>query len=703
MTEDREKGKGISSKYCPAPARFIAHEECDEKSRKISDGRRKLSIRKKERTSRKGGAKEKAMKGTFKKVFATVAGAAVAFSGFAASAGIANAYSATDPSVKDGTLTINNTSSHTLKAIKIASYNSDFEVIDASTASVNQNAVKGFTLIDNPTYSTQIATALVAAGQTTGRTDINSLYGIERNTPWGFATLDHYTAQSDVRKFAQSLYDQLKNETGTSLQATDPSVNSLTEGLYLVIDTSTSSTAGKDSVSVPMLVGTTYNADHIDTNAKKDSSSGEYLVVNSFEGSIDMKNDEIDRSKRVVDFSTDPVVMDKPSYAVGEKVNFQLKTKIPEFAGYSLNRVFTINDTLYKGLTFNSTKQTGGSTPGITSVKVGNTTLTEDTDYTVTSTTAANGDTNIVINMSNYVNTVSSSPAAAPDYGADVVVTLWATLNSNAKFANLDNGVVSPVTDGIDTANGNYNQLSVTYSNNPQDMTTTRTTTVATVNVYSYELKIKKVDKNGELLSGAGFLVKRTSAVSGTRDGNNLANNEYLKTDGTHDTTNNIYYTNGSVADSADIGGGYFYTDSSGYVTIRGLSEGKYLVSEKVAPTTYSTDFAKDFEFTITPTYTIASTTDQDDTTWVGNGDEVLSALAESVTVDGVAVDTSNKYVAFDNAGQTSTTVTVTNYRSRWELPLTGAAGIAVFTVIGAALLSVAAYFGIRSRKNIEI
>ena len=642
------------------------------------------------------------MKGTFKKVFATVAGAAVAFSGFAASAGIASAYSATDPSVKDGTLKINNTSSHTLKAIQIASYNSDFKVVDASTQTENQNAVEGFTLIDNPAYSTEIAAALVAAGQTASHTDINSLYGIERDIPWGFASMDHYTQQSDVRKFAQSLYNDLKNETGTNLQVADPSVNTLTEGLYLVIDTSTSSTAGKESVSVPMLVGTTYNADHIDTNAKKDSSSGEYLVVKSFEGYINMKNDEIDRSKRVVDFSNDPVVMDKPSYAVGEKVNFQLKTKVPQFAGYSLNRQFKINDTLYKGLTFDSTKQTGGSTPGITSVKVGDTTLTEDTDYSVTSTTAANGDTNIVINMYNYVNTVSSSPAAAPNYGADVVVTLWATLNSDAKFANLDNGVVSPVTDGIDTANGNYNQLSVTYSNNPQDMSTTRTTTVATVNVYSYELKIKKVDKNGDLLSGAGFRVKRTSAVSGTRDGANLAEDQYLKTDGTHDATNNIYYTNGSVADPAATGG-YFYTDASGFVTIRGLSEGTYLVSEKVAPSTYSTDFAKDFEFTITPTYAVASATDQDDTTWVGYGDEVLSALTENVKVDGNLVDNSNKYVAFDNAGQTSTTVKVTNYRSRSELPLTGAAGIAVFTVIGAALLSVAAYFGIRSRKNAEI
>ena len=641
------------------------------------------------------------MKGTFKKVFATVAGAAVAFSGFAASAGIANAYSATEPSTKDGKLTINNTSGHTLKAIKIASYNSDFKVKDASTQTVNQNAVEGFTLIDNPDYSTQIAAALVAAGQSTGNTDINSLYGIERDTPWGFNPTDHFTAQSDVRKFAQSLYNQLNTETGTALQVTDPSVNTLTEGLYLVIDTSTSSTAGKDSVSVPMLVGTTYNADHIDANAKKDATSGEYLVVNSFEGNIDMKNDEIDRSKRVVDFSNDPVVMDKPSYAVGEKVNFQLKTKIPEFAGYGQNRQFKINDTLYKGLTFNGTKQTGGSTPGITSVKVGNATLTEDTDYTVSFTKALDGDTNIVIDMSLYVNKVDTSTSVAPAYGADVVVTLWATLNSNAKFANLDNGVDSSrVTDGIDSKNGNYNQLSVTYSNNPQDMSTTRTTTVATVNVYSYELKIKKVNKNGELLSGAGFLVQRTSAVSGTRQGKNLAYNEYLRNDGTHDTANNIYYTNGST--SVEGNAGLFYTDSTGFVTIRGLSEGTYLVSEKAAPNTYSTDFAKDFVFTISPAYTVKSA-DQDDTTWVGNGDEVLSGLEENVTVGGSAVDADNKYVAFDNAGQTSTTVKVTNYRSRSELPLTGAAGIAVFTVIGAALLSVAAYFGIRSRKNIEI
>ena len=231
-------------------------------------------------------------------------------------------------------------------------------------------------------------------------------------------------------------------------------------------------------------------------------------------------------------------------------------------------------------------------------------------------------------------------------------------------------------------------------------MSTTRTTTVATVNVYSYELKIKKVNKNGELLSGAGFLVQRTSAVSGTRQGKNLAYNEYLRNDGTHDIANSIYYTNGST--SVEGNAGLFYTDSTGFVTIRGLSEGTYLVSEKAAPNTYSTDFAKDFVFTISPAYTVKSA-DQDDTTWVGNGDEVLSGLEENVTVGGSAVDADNKYVAFDNAGQTSTTVKVTNYRSRSELPLTGAAGIAVFTVIGAALLSVAAYFGIRSRKNIEI
>ena len=69
-----------------------------------------------------------------------------------------------------------------------------------------------------------------------------------------------------------------------------------------------------------------------------------------------------------------------------------------------------------------------------------------------------------------------------------------------------------------------------------------------------------------------------------------------------------------------------------------------------------------------------------------------MKTLTYSAAADGLPSD---GYIE----GGTDGTVTVKNFTSITQLPKTGAAGIALFSVIGLALVAAAAMFGIRARK----
>ena len=208
--------------------------------------------------------------------------------------------------------------------------------------------------------------------------------------------------------------------------------------------------------------------------------------------------------------------------AIGQKMDFHLSTKVPDTTGYK-KYCFVIEDTLSTGLTYDSTT-------GVT-VKIGDTTLTKETDYTLTE--PSTGSNKIKIVFKDFLNHVKNIAV-----GTEITVDYKATLNENAV---------------IGTANDN--EVKLTYSNDPKvdykgdepgpddpkGETTDKTETYTT----SLTLhKVHEVDENGEKkqvpLTGASFKITGTSSKSELKTTVTYtvdADGEYYKKDGEYTTT----------------------------------------------------------------------------------------------------------------------------------------------------------------------
>lgn len=213
---------------------------------------------------------------------------------------------------------------------------------------------------------------------------------------------------------------------------------------------------------------------------------------------------------------------------IGDTITFELTASVTGSKEQPLTE-YTIHDTMSVGL----------DTPAVTSVKVDDNTLTLDKDYTVDTTDL----TDIKISLTPDYLAAAKAEVDNGFYSAsNVVVTLTARLNSNAK---------------IGTSEGNTNSDKLTYTNTygPQ------TVNGPTVKVYTFDLKVVKVDANNEetKLAGATFTLYDA-------DGNEKA----------------------VVAD----------TDNDGLVTFTGLKAGTYTVKETVAPAGYNIN-SSDFVVTI--------------------------------------------------------------------------------------------------------
>lgn len=227
---------------------------------------------------------------------------------------------------------------------------------------------------------------------------------------------------------------------------------------------------------------------------------------------------------------------DSADYDINDSVPFQLTATLPDNIDSYDHYYVEFSDTLSKGLTFNE----------VTSVKVGNTTLTSD-QYTVTTTTNSEGETALSI-----VITDVKGVGATVTSSTKVVVEYNATLNSDAVIGS----------------EGNPNTVKLIYSNNPNntgDGTSkpddTTETPEDTVIVFTYKVVVNKVDQNGAALPGAGFtLYKKDSSGNWNAVGDEI----------TGVTT----------------------------FTFSGLDDGDYKLSETTVPDGYNK--ASDVEFTVT-------------------------------------------------------------------------------------------------------
>ena len=233
------------------------------------------------------------------------------------------------------------------------------------------------------------------------------------------------------------------------------------------------------------------------------------------------------------------------SAKIGDTLTFTLTSTIPDMSAYD-TYTFNFKDTLSKGLTFGQ----------VDSVKVGDTTLTKDTDYTVTTSTVSDS-TLLTVTMLNFKDKQQTNA------GKTITVTYKATLNKDAVVGG----------------HGNTNSATIQYSNNPS-AGGTGDSEPSKVRVFTYGFTVDKYtgDKYNDAatrLAGAEFTLapKNGAAIS------------FVKVAAGSATENAVY----RVAKAGETGATTtIATPANGKVVFQGLKNGEYTLTETKAPAGYN-------------------------------------------------------------------------------------------------------------------
>lgn len=378
-----------------------------------------------------------------------------------------------------------------------------------------------------------------------------------------------------------------------------------------------------------------------DTSAapgEQDYTSVASLVSVTGDASINMKSNYPTVVKKVNDKTADDV-------NIGDTVTYTLTSKVPDMTGYT-SYVFNFKDTLSAGLTFKE----------ITSVKVGETTITKvdagqeaDNTYTL-----AQAGQNITITMNNFL------ASNAKKAGQEIKVTYTATLNKNA------------VT-GFDA---NKNSATIEYSNKPgttdKGESEPSIVDVHTFNFTIFKYYLKGEDKTG--LANAEFELYKANEAGDAADTNAKIN--------IVDEGNGVYRQ--ATADEAKATGftsAKIVSDADGKVLVKGLDAGTYYLRETKAPDGYN-KLLSDIKVEIKATY--------------GEDGKLVS-----YTVDYTYNGTTTPGIAITNKTD-SPEVAVEN-KTGAQLPSTGSKGALMVTLAGIVLfgaLTASKAFGKKKAKN---
>lgn len=436
---------------------------------------------------------------------------------------------------------------------------------------------------------------------------------------------DAETAKTFAKDMLGWILDSNNKITATKTvetTATSTQISDLAYGYYLVYPkgaTDTSTAPGNETVkSVASLVSVT------DTTV-----------------SINMKSNYPTVVKKVNDKNADDV-------NIGDTVTYTLTSKVPDMTGYT-SYVFNFKDTLSAGLTFKE----------ITSVKVGDTTITkveagQEANDTYTLTQVGQ---NITITMNNFL--ASNKDKA----GQEIKVTYTATLNKNA------------VT-GFDA---NKNSATIEYSNKPgttdKGESEPSIVDVHTFNFTIFKYYLKGADKTG--LEKAEFELYKANSEGTVADEQAKVN---IVDEGTgvyrQATPEEVAATNPKF-ESAKI-----VSDADGKVLVKGLDAGTYYLRETKAPDGYN-KLLSDIKVEIKPVY--------------DNSTGKLKSYTVDYTYNG---KTTNGTAITDK--DNSPEVAVEN-KTGAQLPSTGSKGALMVTLAGIVLfgaLTASKAFGKKKANN---
>lgn len=269
--------------------------------------------------------------------------------------------------------------------------------------------------------------------------------------------------------------------------------------------------------------------------------------------------------------------------SIGDTVIYTVTANVPGYPAATLdgNKTFNIYDTLQEGLTLDAGSiQVKGYVGGTGGTKIDLTVGNGGNLYYTLTTAGAKDLDNLDVSFAldfNYDNLKNTNNAKIDT----IQVTYSAVVNKDALVLNRD----------TDTGNlGNTAKLS--YSNNPYATTNSHKDVIADAKVYTYGIKITKVDSDGvnKLLPGAEFTV---SIFEDGSDPIHFVNKEdgiYRKA-----VTENENDAVQTVIVGAEGGA------NKGNLTLSGLDAGIYYLTETKAPDGYN-KLSSPVKITITDT-----------------------------------------------------------------------------------------------------
>lgn len=407
----------------------------------------------------------------------------------------------------------------------------------------------------------------------------------------------------------------LTNTSGTTWTA------DVAAGTYLVLVSNTEAHSYN-----PMVVSAYY----VNKDGKTDISQG---VVNLTTTEANAKKADAPTIDKIITNTNGNVYGN--SVEVNDIVNYEVTVApIPSYTGSY--PVFNVEDTLSKGLDF-VTDEAGNVVDPV--VKVGNTTLTKDTDYTV-GVTGRTMTINFVKDNAYKLNAYASQTLTIT-YSAKVNsdAVLWQNVNTN-------------------TAKLNYtNDSKVNGKNDLAEKTT-----------YTYTFDI-----GGTATGTDGIITKTGKDKNSEKPLDGALFGLYKAGEGVTAET--------VATAAADAAYKTATSDANGQINFRQLKKGTYYLKELTAPEGYSVN---------THVYTVVI-----DTTHKNDG----TLASWSVTIDG---KTSTFTLNNEGKWESVKNVTYIVNTTLSSLPSTGGMGTTLFTIAGCAIMVAAAGFFFASRKRVN-
>lgn len=598
------------------------------------------------------------MKGMLKRALGVVAAAAMAVTGAVALSGTANA-AVGDIVTTPATITINagdpsQFTGRDLKYIKLAEY----DVYEAA----DQSSVLSIHTVD--TVRDYVKKAIETA--TTDEDPETPSYDADKDgdpMAWIANNLENSGEapySGVLRDFVTELYntegfdvkDNMPTPTGSDASRT---YTMATPGVYLIVDEGATTVGNAATQAIPMLVG---------TQIKVKSGTTDQPVVpgtpdeNGYLGGVvNLKNELTPVTKTVSGEGAIP--------GVGDTRTYTITGKVPNWVGKDLSDtanpqpVFTFTDTPGKGQTVDYSSinvqlvrkddvDSGFFAPidvdrsqYTVTQYVATDTTGSDPQFTKTEVNAnndqpaelkADGVSYFVVDLTNYMK-----DAAVNDdlIGLDVVLTYDVTVNADA--VDLNGGTITNTV--MVNNNGSTNEASASLPK-PQTIT------------------FRKTDRDNNVLAGAQFSL--------VKEGDTDADDAFVKVAETTTGTPGSYIVDPVTGVQADgtrtedqdgtVKRNPLVSGTDGMVTVKGLGEGTYTVTETHAPDGFIEVGLPSF------TVTIGHDADGNPTVDYGKGSDPFDLVTLPIKND---------------------PLTVMNVRSITQLPLTGAAGITLFMVLG--------------------